>query len=80
TKPPPPTALHTLKTLLRQVLRITTTDGRIFLGTFAGTDAPLNVVLVNAEEYRVRGGVLVSEDGRYVGQVLVPWRLVVRVE
>lgn len=67
-----------LGTLLRSVLRITITDGRIFIGTFAGTDQPLNVLLVNAEEYRV--GLNECADGRYVGQVLIPWKFVVSVE
>ncbi|KAF9023723.1 hypothetical protein BDZ89DRAFT_149905 [Hymenopellis radicata] len=38
---------------LRQTLRITSTDIRIFLVAFAGKDKPLHVVLVNAEEFRI---------------------------
>ncbi|KAG6850174.1 dolichol-P-mannose synthesis [Arthromyces matolae] len=45
-------ALAHLKALLRQVLRVTVDDGRVFLGTFAGTDQPLNILLINAEEFR----------------------------
>ncbi|KAI8983246.1 hypothetical protein BD414DRAFT_490362 [Trametes punicea] len=77
-----PTAnVERLKGMLKQTLRITVTDGRIFIGTFAGTDKQLNILLINTDEYRVGpdagpdGG-----DGRYVGQVMTPWRLVVRVE
>ena len=66
-----------LTNLLRQILRITIRDGRIYLGTFAGMDKPLNILLVNAEEYRVRQNGI---GGRFVGQVLVPWHLVVKVE
>jgi small nuclear ribonucleoprotein (snRNP)-like protein len=41
-----------LQTLLCQPIRISTTDNRILVGTFAGTDKPLNIILTNAEEYR----------------------------
>lgn len=75
-----PPSIHRLKNLLRETIRVTVTDGRIFIGTFAGTDQPLNIVLLNTEEFR-RG---VEEEGvmsgRYIGQVMVPWRLVVKVE
>lgn len=117
----PTPALARLTALLRQLLRITTRDGRVFLGTFAGTDKLLNVLLINTEEYR-RGGYLegfrtdlnaqgsmnapegmgtntqgstqdytidvdreggtvgAMYEGRYVGQVLVPWKEVAKVE
>jgi len=70
-----PSQLDRLKALLRRVVRLTILDGRIFLGNFAGTDKPLNILLINAEEYRVG-----LEEGRYVGQVVIPWRLIVKVE
>ncbi|KAI0757601.1 hypothetical protein C8Q80DRAFT_109607 [Daedaleopsis nitida] len=83
----PPTAnVEQLRALLRTTLRVTVTDGRVFIGTFAGTDKQLNVLLVNTDEYRLGpdpadGGAGSEElDGRYVGQVMIPWRLVVRVE
>ncbi|KAF8811387.1 hypothetical protein BYT27DRAFT_7089927, partial [Phlegmacium glaucopus] len=57
---------------------------RIFLGTFTGTDKPLNIILINTEDYRISQGpgqrVELSENGRYVGQVLLPWKTIVRVE
>ena len=78
---PPPNvqslAIRKLIELLRQILRITIEDGRVYLGTFAGTDKLLNILLLNAEEYRIgQDGIA----GRFVGQVLVPWRLVLNVE
>lgn len=70
-------AIRKLIGLLRQILRITIDDGRVYLGTFAGTDKLLNILLLNAEEYRIgQDGIA----GRFVGQVLVPWRLVLNVE
>ncbi|KAF8917544.1 hypothetical protein CPB85DRAFT_1214837 [Mucidula mucida] len=84
---PPTTMADQLTPFLRQILRITTTDNRIFLGTFAGTDQPLNLVLVNAEEFRMAVRVahetemrLENADGRFVGQILVPWKMIVKVE
>ncbi|KAF8891551.1 hypothetical protein CPB85DRAFT_1230761 [Mucidula mucida] len=84
---PPTTMADQLTPFLRQILRITTTDNRIFLGTFAGTDQPLNLVLVNAEEFRMAVRVahetemrLENADGRFVGQILVPWKMIAKVE
>ena len=71
-------ALSLLKGLLRRVLRITVLDGRIFIGTFVGTDQPLNVLLVNAEEFRIGEGE--NPNGRFVGQVMIPWKVVVKAE
>lgn len=45
---------------------------------FAGTDKPLNIILINAEEYRL--GPDQDPDGRYVGQVMLPWKVIVKVE
>ncbi|KAF8814107.1 hypothetical protein BYT27DRAFT_6341200 [Phlegmacium glaucopus] len=73
-----------LQSFLQRLLRITTIDSRIFLGTFAGTDKPLNIIFIDAEEYHISQGpgkrVKLSENGRYVGQVLLPWKTIVRVE
>ena len=81
---PNSTALDSIQSFLQQVLRITTVDSRIFMGVFAGTDKPLNIILINAEEYRISQisgqKVEVVEDGRYVGQVLLPWKMIVKVE
>ncbi|KAI1790456.1 hypothetical protein LXA43DRAFT_505417 [Ganoderma leucocontextum] len=78
---PPTENVEQLKVLLRKTLRVSVTDGRVFLGTFAGTDKQLNILLINTDEYRL-GPDAGSDglDGRYVGQVMIPWRLVVRVE
>lgn len=77
-----PTAnVERLKGLLKQTIRVSVTDGRVFVGTFAGTDKQLNVLLINADEYRLGPDAGPDGlDGRYVGQIMVPWRLVVRVE
>ncbi|KAF8817181.1 hypothetical protein BYT27DRAFT_7205032 [Phlegmacium glaucopus] len=73
------TALDSVQSFLQQILRITTVDSRIFIGTFAGTDKPLNIILINAEEYHITRD-LGQEDGRYVGQVLLPWKMIAKVE
>ncbi|KAI0641130.1 hypothetical protein C8Q79DRAFT_991804 [Trametes meyenii] len=91
--PPVATAIRTPRTtqptinverlqgLLKQTLRVFVTDGRIFLGTFAGTDKQLNIILINTDEYRVGPEAGTDgADGRYVGQIMIPWRLVIRVE
>lgn len=70
--------LGRLQRLLRQTLRVTISDTRIFIGSFAGTDQSLNIILINAEEYRL--GLEENHDGRYVGQIVIPWRLVTKVE
>lgn len=75
---PSASALDHLRSLLRELLRVSTTDGRVFLGTFAGTDKPLNIILINAEEYRMGPGH--DPDGRYVGQVMLPWKIITKVE
>ncbi|KAK0232929.1 hypothetical protein IW262DRAFT_1451502 [Armillaria fumosa] len=67
-----------LESFFRRILRITVTDGRVFIGSFAGTDKPLNILLVNTEEFRM--GADENPDGRFVGQIMVPWHLVVKVE
>ncbi|KAJ7102614.1 hypothetical protein B0H15DRAFT_815368 [Mycena belliarum] len=73
-----PAAVERLQALLCENLRVTVTDGRIFIGSFAGTDQPLNILLLNADEFRL--GPDENPDGRYVGQVLIPWKLVVKAE
>jgi N-alpha-acetyltransferase 38, NatC auxiliary subunit len=90
-----------LRALLRQTLRVRVADGRIFLGTFVGTDRALNVLLASAHEYRLPPAgpavgaagvgpapttttVLSANEGngggRFVGQIMLPWRLVRSVE
>ncbi|KAG1889182.1 hypothetical protein F4604DRAFT_826800 [Suillus subluteus] len=68
-------SIAALKSLLTSTLRITTIDNRVFIGTFMGTDQLLNIILVNTEEY-----ILGNEASRFVGQVMLPWRLVLHVE
>jgi len=74
-------AVAKARDLLGKELRITITDGRIFIGNFACTDKDLNVVLTGTYEFPVgyRNDHLV-ENGRFVGMLMFPWRHVVRVE
>ncbi|KAI0313047.1 hypothetical protein OF83DRAFT_589693 [Amylostereum chailletii] len=74
----PGESIKLLKSLLRTTLRVTVTDGRIFIGMFVGTDKGLNIILINTDEFRL--GPDENPGGRYIGMVLLPWRLVVRVE
>ena len=73
-----PQAVQALQSLLRESLRISIADGRIFIGTFVGTDKAMNILLVNTDEFRV--GPNENPDGLFVGQILVPWRLVQKIE
>ncbi|THU88194.1 hypothetical protein K435DRAFT_762055 [Dendrothele bispora CBS 962.96] len=70
--------IDTLKSLLRTTLRITVTDGRIFLGAFVGTDKPMNILLMETEEFRLGPGE--NPNGRYVGQVMIPWKMITKIE
>jgi small nuclear ribonucleoprotein (snRNP)-like protein len=74
-------AVAKARALLGKELRITITDGRIFIGNFACTDKDLNVVLTSSYEFPVgyQNDHLV-ENGRFVGMLMFPWRHVVRVE
>lgn len=75
-------ALTILYTLFRRQLRISTTDGRVFLGTFVGTDKALNVLMVSTTEFRPGAppSVPFMEGGRFVGQVMITWKRVLKVE
>jgi len=67
-------AIQNLKSILRGTLRVITDDNRAFIGTFVGTDKSLNILLLNTEEFRL--GEDANTVGRYVGQVMIPWRLI----
>lgn len=69
-----------LKSLLNRTTRVTIRDGRVFLGTFAGTDKLLNILLLNADEFRFSPRQYANPHGRFVGLILIPWRLVVKAE
>ncbi|EJD05348.1 uncharacterized protein FOMMEDRAFT_165802 [Fomitiporia mediterranea MF3/22] len=71
----PRPAVSTLRALLNQTLRVTCSDGRVFVGTFVCVDKQLNLILANTDEYSAN-----KPEGRYVTMVMVPWRLVVSVE
>ncbi|KZT68791.1 hypothetical protein DAEQUDRAFT_655213, partial [Daedalea quercina L-15889] len=80
-RPSTPTSIQRLKSLLRLQLRVTIDDGRIFIGTFVGTDKQLNILLVSTEEFRIGPDAADSNpNGRFAGQVMIPWRLVRKVE
>ena len=69
-------AIQNLKSILRGTLRIITNDDRAFIGTFVGTDKNLNILLVNTEEFRLGASHQNPAVGRYVSQVMIPWRLI----
>ncbi|KAL4065765.1 hypothetical protein V8B97DRAFT_2010080 [Scleroderma yunnanense] len=71
-------AIAAVKELFNQTLRVSTTDNRVFLGTFVGTDQQLNLLFVNTEEFILRQPF--DPNGRYVGQVMIPWRMIKQVE
>lgn len=74
-------ATNQLKCLLSETIRVTISDGRFFIGDLAGTDKPLNIILLNVEEYRLPLQMPINEGGgRFVGQVMIPWKLVTKVE
>ncbi|KAI6128696.1 hypothetical protein EDD16DRAFT_1547619 [Pisolithus croceorrhizus] len=70
-------AIAAVRALLSRTLRVVTNDNRVLLGTFVGTDQLLNLLLVNTEEFLLEPRL--NAGGRYVGQVLVPWRMVKQV-
>jgi small nuclear ribonucleoprotein (snRNP)-like protein len=67
-------AIRNLKSILRGTLRVIINDNRAFVGTFVGTDKSLNILLLNTEEFRLDAGE--NAAGRYVGQVMIPWRII----
>ncbi|KAJ4485354.1 hypothetical protein J3R30DRAFT_1346585 [Lentinula aciculospora] len=77
-----------LRQLLSSTLRITVVDGRIFLGSFIGTDQPMNILLTDTEEYRIESSEAGKNDreessstsGRFVGQILIPWKIIQKIE
>ena len=73
-------AVGRIKLLFNQTMRVSIRDGRVFLGTFAGTDKLLNILLLNTDEYRFSPPQHANPQGRFVGLVLIPWKLVMRVE
>ncbi|OAQ76116.1 LSM domain-containing protein [Purpureocillium lilacinum] len=85
-----------LQSLLNKNLRITTTDGRLFWGSFKCTDPDSNVVLAHTYEYRqpsdervrrhlaeeAAEGTTVALDmtSRYLGLIVVPGHHIVKME
>ncbi|KAI1378679.1 Sm-like ribonucleoprotein [Hypoxylon crocopeplum] len=84
-----------LKSLLNRKLRIYTTDGRLFIGTFKCTDTHSNVVLSLTYEYRQpsqqklaeaaaanleKSTMITDMTSRYLGLVVVPGQHIVKME
>ncbi|KAM0288040.1 hypothetical protein ACHAQH_000108 [Verticillium albo-atrum] len=85
-----------LTSLLNKNLRITTTDGRMFLGQFKCTDPDLNVVIAHTYEYRQPSAqqqadvtreagasarsLKMDMTSRYLGLVVVPGEHIVTIE
>lgn len=65
-----------VEALLQKTIRISISDRRIFIGTFVCMDKQRNLIVTNTEEFHLGG----SHQGRYVGMVMVPWNLVLKVE
>ncbi|KAK4105413.1 hypothetical protein N658DRAFT_462648 [Parathielavia hyrcaniae] len=87
-------ALTFLRSLINKNLRVTTTDGRLFWGTFKCTDAQSNIILQHTYEYRQPSAQQLSEavaaaakrrvrldmTSRYLGLVVVPGHVMTRIE
>jgi small nuclear ribonucleoprotein (snRNP)-like protein len=77
-------ALAAFQRLLRRSIRLTTIDGRVFLGTLVGADKAMNILMVSTHEYRPGeppgARTPQMEGGRFIGQAMVPWKRVVKVE
>ncbi|KND91387.1 N-alpha-acetyltransferase 38-A, NatC auxiliary subunit [Tolypocladium ophioglossoides CBS 100239] len=81
-----------LQSLLNKNLRVVTTDGRLFWGSFKCTDPDKNVVLAHTYEYRhpsadtvhrqlvETGEGTVDMTSRYLGLVVVPGHHIVKME
>ncbi|KAL7943189.1 hypothetical protein V8C42DRAFT_329945 [Trichoderma barbatum] len=83
-----------LTSLLNQSLRVYTTDGRMFRGSFKCTDPDKNIVLANTHEYRQpseeeRSAAAANASGtsttldmtsRYLGLIVVPGQYIVKME
>ncbi|KAJ6442976.1 LSM domain-containing protein [Purpureocillium lavendulum] len=85
-----------LQSLLNKNLRVTTSDGRLFWGSFKCTDSDSNVVLAHTYEYRqpsservrrhlaeeAAEGTTVALDmtSRYLGLIVVPGHHIVKME
>ncbi|KAI8853406.1 hypothetical protein BC829DRAFT_382732 [Chytridium lagenaria] len=66
-------ARESLRQLLDQKARITTTDGRAFVGIFLCTDRDINIILSGAEEFK-------AGERRFVGLVMVPGKHIAKAE
>ncbi|RKO90493.1 hypothetical protein BDK51DRAFT_15842 [Blyttiomyces helicus] len=84
--------VRSLRQLLHLRSRLTTTDGRVFVGQLVCIDKGLNLILNSAEEYkngtrsnlvRVRGSCSWAHrtyESRFVGLVMIPGVHLVKAE
>eukprot|EP00842_Homolaphlyctis_polyrhiza_P004884 jgi/Hompol1/5397/HPOL_004403-RA len=71
--PLPGSAKHDLASMLSRRMRVTSTDGRIFIGFFACLDKGGNVVLTAADEHR-------NDKKRFVGTIMLQRMHIVTAE
>ncbi|KAK1755053.1 hypothetical protein QBC47DRAFT_382615 [Echria macrotheca] len=89
--PPRSEATDYLYSLINKNVRITTTDSRMFRGSFKCTDSEANIALKHTYEYRhppppkpedVAAGTTIKQDmtSRFLGLVVVPGQHIVKIE
>ncbi|KAK7430237.1 hypothetical protein QQZ08_003212 [Neonectria magnoliae] len=83
-----------LSSILNKNLRVLTTDGRLFWGSFKCTDPDRNIILANTYEYRQPSSkqraeaaekagdnhVTLDMTSRYLGLVVVPGHHIIKME
>ncbi|KAF8536633.1 hypothetical protein BDD12DRAFT_279415 [Trichophaea hybrida] len=92
--PPQPytTPSPQLQAYINKTLRVTTTDGRFFVGDLKCTDRDRNLILASTSEYRYppvqereqegegSGKVRVDLKNRFIGLVVVPGNVITKIE
>ncbi|EPQ62005.1 Bgt-3848 [Blumeria graminis f. sp. tritici] len=82
-----------LSSLLGRSLRVTTSDGRIFIGNFKSTDPDRNIILAQTYEYRLppppataaeataaTSIVVAASSSRYLSLIVLPGPHIRRIE
>ncbi|TPX59142.1 hypothetical protein PhCBS80983_g02671 [Powellomyces hirtus] len=62
-----------LQSMLNQRIRISITDGRVFIGYFMCIDKGRNVILASTEEFK-------DDERRFVGLIMIPGAHLTKVE